>query len=239
MINWKELYYKHIKRCKNQTIEEGKIYHKHHILPKSSGGNDDESNLVILTYNQHVFAHFLLYKWKPTNSNWIAYRLMSGVNENKKQAIEELKILRVKESKNNKKWDPKIIEKRRESYKQTIQNMTEEEFYNRYVKNMEGPLHPMYGKKRPGELAGNYGKSKGTYTLYTPDREIIEFPNLKSLMKYGFPEGMVRKWVNKGIIQKDSKCYKPFKWEGYEVLFQENPDYGKINKQVINRKRKL
>ena len=127
--------------------------------------------------------------------------------------------------------------KRSEKMKQNSQNMSDEEFHERYVKPMEGPLHPMYGKKRPGELAGNYGKSKGKYILYTPTQETIEFHNLKALLQYGFPEGIVRKWSNKGIIQKDPKCYKPFKWEGYKLCFILNETYGDINKQQENKKR--
>ena len=35
---------------------------KHHILPKSLGGSDDPSNLVVLTGREHWVAHLLLYK---------------------------------------------------------------------------------------------------------------------------------------------------------------------------------
>jgi hypothetical protein len=130
-----------------------------------------------------------------------------------------------------------IIKKRSESLKQTINNMSQEEFYNRYQKYMEGPLHPMYGKKRLGKLAGNYGKSKGIYILITPEKEKIEFDGIKKLIKYGINELTIRKWSNKGIIQKDPKCNKPFKWDGYEIQFIENPNYGNINKKVLNRKK--
>jgi hypothetical protein len=219
MINWEKLYYKHIEKCKNQIIEESKIYHKHHILPKSSGGNDDKDNLVILTYKQHVFAHFLLYKWKPTNNNWISYRLMNGLDESKKQAVEELKIKKIKESKNNKKWSPEVIEKRRQTIINNIANLSEEEFYKRFIEKMEGPKHPMFGKKRPGKLAGNYGKTKGQYVLVTPTKEEIIFNGIKELIKYGMNELTIRKWSNNGIIQKDPNCRKPFKWGGFELKY--------------------
>jgi len=219
MIDWEKLYYKHLKNCKNQIIEEGKIYHKHHIIPKSSGGNDEESNLITLTYKQHVFAHFLLYKWQPTNNNWISYRLMSGISESKKQAIEELKIKKIKESKNNKEWSDEIIEKRRQTMIYNISQLSKEEFYKRYIEKMEGPNHPMFGKKRPGKLAGNYGKTKGKYILINPNNEKIEFKGIVNLIKHGINELTIRKWTNKGIIQKDPKCLKPFKWENYEIRF--------------------
>jgi sulfur relay (sulfurtransferase) DsrC/TusE family protein len=35
---------------------------RHHILPKSLGGSDDPSNLVVLTGREHWVAHLLLYK---------------------------------------------------------------------------------------------------------------------------------------------------------------------------------
>ena len=237
MIDWEKLYYKHIENCKNQKIEEGKICHKHHILPKSSGGNDNKDNLIKLTYSQHVFAHFILYKWKPTNNNWISYRLMSGINESKKQAIEELKIQKIKESKNNKKWPSKLIEKRRQTVINNIANLSEEDFYKRFIEKMEGSNHPMYGKKRPGELAGNYGKNKGQYILFTPDMDEIVFDGIKKLIKFGMNELTIRKWSNNGIIQKDLNCRKPFKWIGYELKFILSEHYGDINKLQKNRKR--
>ena len=137
----------------------------------------------------------------------------------------------------NKIHNKEAIKKRSKSLKQTIDNMSQEKFYERYQKHMEGPLHPMYSKKRPGELAGNYGKSKGIYILITPEGEKIEFSGIKKLITYGINELTIRKWSNKGKIEKDPKCNKPFKWVGYEIQFIENPNYGDINKKHINRKR--
>jgi hypothetical protein len=121
------------------------------------------------------------------------------------------------------------LKKRSKSLKKFINEMSKEKFYDRYIKPMEGPLHPMYGKKRPGELAGNYGKTKGQYILTTPIKEEIIFNGIKDLIKYGMNELTIRKWSNKGVIQKDPKCYKPFKWEGYELKFIENLNYGEVN----------
>jgi HNH endonuclease len=35
----------------------------HHIVPRSLGGSDDDSNLVRLTYREHYIAHWLLTKF--------------------------------------------------------------------------------------------------------------------------------------------------------------------------------
>ncbi len=37
-------------------------YELHHIIPKSLGGNNDATNLVLLTYREHFVAHWLLAK---------------------------------------------------------------------------------------------------------------------------------------------------------------------------------
>jgi hypothetical protein len=49
---------KQTQRCKNDDI----YYERHHIQPKSFGGSDNASNLVLLTPREHYIAHLLLYK---------------------------------------------------------------------------------------------------------------------------------------------------------------------------------
>lgn len=45
----------------NRTkTKDGELYHKHHIIPKSMGGNNDSDNLVYLTPREHYIAHLLL-----------------------------------------------------------------------------------------------------------------------------------------------------------------------------------
>jgi len=60
-------YYKHyLSLCQSrQTLirENSKdtYYEKHHIVPRSLGGTDHPSNLVMLTPKEHYIAHLLLY----------------------------------------------------------------------------------------------------------------------------------------------------------------------------------
>ena len=43
----------------------------HHILPRSMGGDDDSSNLVLLSLSEHVEAHYLLaLKYENVNNQW-------------------------------------------------------------------------------------------------------------------------------------------------------------------------
>ena len=40
----------------------GSGLHRHHIVPRHSGGTDDESNYTYLTPREHVLAHYLLWR---------------------------------------------------------------------------------------------------------------------------------------------------------------------------------
>lgn len=53
-------YYDIVNRAKNRLIDG--YVEKHHVIPKSIGGTDDKSNLVILTAREHFLCHLLLTK---------------------------------------------------------------------------------------------------------------------------------------------------------------------------------
>lgn len=55
------------------------IYHKHHIIPKSLGGSDDESNIVKLTVSGHVAVHKWMYESYGRWQDRVAYMSMSGM----------------------------------------------------------------------------------------------------------------------------------------------------------------
>jgi hypothetical protein len=46
----------------NREFVKGCGYEKHHIVPKSLGGSDAKSNIVVLTPREHCIAHMLLAK---------------------------------------------------------------------------------------------------------------------------------------------------------------------------------
>lgn len=64
-----------ITRGINRNLEGYK--ERHHIIPRCLGGNDDLSNLVYLTADEHRLAHLLLVKMYPDNHKLIyAARMM-------------------------------------------------------------------------------------------------------------------------------------------------------------------
>ena len=50
------------KRGKKEKPSDGGYYERHHILPRSLGGDDSDDNLIYLTGREHLIVHWLLYK---------------------------------------------------------------------------------------------------------------------------------------------------------------------------------
>lgn len=58
-------------------MENKKIYHVHHKVPKHMGGTDDPDNLVRLTVEEHAEAHRLLFEQYGNKFDYIAYMVLS------------------------------------------------------------------------------------------------------------------------------------------------------------------
>lgn len=64
-MDYKAIYYKIIENAKKETENGNRCigyFEKHHILPKSLGGSNDEENLIRLTAREHFICHWLLVK---------------------------------------------------------------------------------------------------------------------------------------------------------------------------------
>jgi len=61
---YKSIYYKIINKALGEHRDkEISYYEKHHIIPKSLGGTNNRSNLVLLTAREHYICHKLLTKF--------------------------------------------------------------------------------------------------------------------------------------------------------------------------------
>jgi hypothetical protein len=70
MNKYEKYYNQIIARAKTRTNISG-YYEKHHIVPKSLGGDDSDHNLVTLTAREHFICHWLLTKiHKEGESHW-------------------------------------------------------------------------------------------------------------------------------------------------------------------------
>lgn len=82
-MNYEKIYENLVNDRKIRNKEKLKGMETHHILPKHAGGDDSEENLVNLTYREHTLAHRLLYKIYGRDGDYLAYRLMSGLYEDR------------------------------------------------------------------------------------------------------------------------------------------------------------
>lgn len=60
-MNYNKAYTQLVDKARSRSLENCYVEH-HHIIPKSEGGDDDESNIVNLTAREHYIAHLLLAK---------------------------------------------------------------------------------------------------------------------------------------------------------------------------------
>ncbi len=65
-MDYQRIYNALIEKAQSRESVEG-YTEKHHIVPRSMGGSDDRSNMVILTYPEHMLSHHLLAKIHPTD----------------------------------------------------------------------------------------------------------------------------------------------------------------------------
>ena len=96
-MDYLKIYNSIVEKYKDYKPNSAEDYcERHHILPKSFGGPDDQSNIILIPARVHVFCHELLYKhWKHiydsdrTNDNFIRrgqmaqalYRLYNGTDK--------------------------------------------------------------------------------------------------------------------------------------------------------------
>lgn len=80
MSFYKTLYYNLCKKGRvfKEQYGPGSGLHAHHIIPKHSGGGDEENNITFLSPREHKVAHFLLWKIH-NNPNDLRSMRMLGV----------------------------------------------------------------------------------------------------------------------------------------------------------------
>jgi hypothetical protein len=148
MINWpvsliedkySRWYAELILRAQNRKLDKNTYVEKHHIIPRSFGGTNSNSNLVKLTAKEHYIAHALLWKMKflPEDHSKMSYalRMMVFGTGNKKQL-------------RNYKCHSRLYQSVRI------------EFSQNHSKHMTGENNPFFGKTHSSEVMDKIKKTK-------------------------------------------------------------------------------
>jgi hypothetical protein len=81
-----KIYFSIIEKRKNSNSLTDVNYEKHHIIPKSLGGNNKKDNLISLTVKEHFICHLLLTKMTEGNNKtkmvWALHRMCYSENSN-------------------------------------------------------------------------------------------------------------------------------------------------------------
>lgn len=82
-MNWKDLYQKLVETAKSEgRIKGGGVYYEsHHIVPKHMGGGNGKDNLVLLTFREHVIAHYLLWRIYKKRGDKVMWMFRSNQTE--------------------------------------------------------------------------------------------------------------------------------------------------------------
>lgn len=82
-MNYKLHYQKLISKYgRKDRPAESHLYERHHIVPKSMGGDNSPQNLVYLTGRQHFLAHWLLFKIHNNDQMAMAFFIMQSNKSN-------------------------------------------------------------------------------------------------------------------------------------------------------------
>jgi hypothetical protein len=84
------MYDKFIEMHRGQYIPKEVYSEVHHIVPRHMGGSDEISNLIRLTYRQHILAHLLLFRKYRKIEDWTAYKLMTSCTGERKSIISKM-----------------------------------------------------------------------------------------------------------------------------------------------------
>lgn len=161
------------------------IKHKHHIVPKHAGGNDDPSNLIELTIEEHAEAHRILYETHGREEDKLAWLGLSG-QIGKDEILKQIAMAQ-KGKKKPEGFGEKISE-----YRKTFKYSEESKLKMSLAKkgktltpeHIEKLRHVRLGTKQSESQKIKVAeKLSKKYRLTTPNGEILEITNLRKFCR--------------------------------------------------------
>lgn len=161
-MNYQKIYDAIIEKAKLENRKKGNgiYYENHHIVPKCCGGNDEDSNKVLLTAKEHFVCHKILLKIYPDNGKlyYALHRMMYTCNNDLSFSSRDYEFIRLylskeKHSRYGKKHSEESKQKMRKAHKPYS-----EEYKQQLREHRKGEKNPMYGKTQSEESKKKIGE---------------------------------------------------------------------------------
>lgn len=191
-----------IRSAKSRGLDKTAVSYyteKHHIVPRCLNGSDEDSNLVLLSYKEHIIVHMLLYSIYPDNRDlFLSFSLLVQLDPREGlldlsvslDYLEDLKITRSEfmRGEKNPMKNPEISVKvsaakkgKEGSFKGHHHSEETKKILSQRTKDLgwTGDKHPMFGKHHTQETKdkiskANKGKSLGQKLSEKHKRSISE-----------------------------------------------------------------
>ena len=167
------------------------IKHKHHIIPKHSGGSNDPSNIVELTIEEHAEAHKKLWEQYGKKEDWLAWQGLTGMI-GKDEIIKELyKIVGSKNGNYTRKEKKGIFNQKYLNSKERLDNCSkggkvsgEKNKNSGLLKTISSLGHVAYIEKYNGGLTNEKRKVLGL-PLINPLNKLSEQEKQQEIIRLG------------------------------------------------------
>ncbi len=163
-------YFNIIESAQDQKYDE--YVEKHHIIPKSLGGSDLSSNIVILTYKQHFICHWLLTKMVNGDNKRKMYYALSMMRRRKNQTenLSTWRIVLLKQASKISNTGKKISEETKTKLRQFALEQRQNPIYiEKWQRGMDNRILPPVSDERKE----TYRKNRIKYNKSNDHRIIV------------------------------------------------------------------
>ncbi len=164
-MNYQKIHDSIIDNARKRKLPKEVYTERHHVIPKSMGGDDEKNNIVILTGREHFIIHWLLYKiYKNSQMTYAFFAMTKPGNQSQRRYTS---------------WSFHFARQAMASFMSLHRSGENHPFYG-----LTGENHPHYGMKRSEKTkallrghasrrtGGKNGKSRKVINIET--NEIFE-----------------------------------------------------------------